>query len=645
MKMRTLAASLGLSVIILLLLTMAVIPAAAGTYKDRDGATHAWFIGNAHQMMWDGAPYVPFGIVFQPKSFAAGSGYDSDKAVVESLRNAGVADVLLRPGMSISSVPVEAFQRVIDLLESNGIAYGIELSDAPYAPLKGYVINPAENRKDGITYSGVYSRSYSDASNVMWVLCDAKTHEVERIGKAIVADGKASVNITVRPDSEKLLLFYPERTISTGSADWGLPDLWTDGDRHRDRLIVYLSKVKFGRGLRYYIDPFSARFGIRGESDAVFPTSAQFHLEYASWLSKKYDNPRDVGSAWCTGTHEMRSFEEAARLLPLWRAGRGVPYIYNDAKGEKYGVDPGSSRIWADMIEFRTKSVQGSMDSLADSLKRTVADVPLVFTASEMQSVYQAANKFGFDGLVAKPGKGAVDTLDAAGKVFAMEEVSARPMWSLSWIEPIAVGFERKEDVFSPVNAARGLGCKGFIFDSPAESANQDTLRWLAECASAYSKDNAFAASRPRAVYYPLGAAHTSIKQFASGGWWLPMLAPVNDIYLGSTLAGYAMGDPSSQFQDIYVWSIHGKQNIHLYSSKPIMVVNESGQETLINPKKGQVEFTVGEEPLVVKGMSTTGFVPLEVAVEAMKETEAAIAKAAKKFGDVSIYQYQLDRA
>lgn len=123
------------------------------------------------------------------------------------------------------------------------------------------------------------------------------------------------------------------------------------------------------------------------------------------------------------------------------------------------------------------------------------------------------------------------------------------------------------------------------------------------------------------------------------------MLASVSDMYLGPSLAGYAIGDLSSPAPEIYVWSMNGKQTLHFISSKPIKVWRVGGEETLIKPKKDRLEITVGEEPVVAKGLSIAQFVPIEVVDAAIKEAETAIAAATKKFGDVSIYQYQVDRA
>ena len=165
--------------------------------------------------MWDGSPFIPFGIVLQPKTLSGSTDFAADKVAVESLKGAGVTDVLIRSGGSISQVSVEAFQRIVDLLESNGMTYGVELNDAPYTPVTGYVVDTAVNREEGIHESGDVSHSFPDADSAIWVICDPSDHEVSQVGKTPVADGTVTVNVSAKPGREKLVLFYPHRPISS----------------------------------------------------------------------------------------------------------------------------------------------------------------------------------------------------------------------------------------------------------------------------------------------------------------------------------------------------------------------------------------------------------------------------------------------
>ena len=39
-------------------------PQASGVYQDNAGASHAWTVGQAHGLTWDGTPYLPVGATF-----------------------------------------------------------------------------------------------------------------------------------------------------------------------------------------------------------------------------------------------------------------------------------------------------------------------------------------------------------------------------------------------------------------------------------------------------------------------------------------------------------------------------------------------------------------------------------------------------
>src|SRR5438128_12491627 len=45
--------------------------ASLGTFTDRSGTAHKWQITTSHALIWDGAPFLPVGGAFTPRSFAA----------------------------------------------------------------------------------------------------------------------------------------------------------------------------------------------------------------------------------------------------------------------------------------------------------------------------------------------------------------------------------------------------------------------------------------------------------------------------------------------------------------------------------------------------------------------------------------------
>ena len=326
-----------------------------------------------------------------------------------------------------------------------------------------------------------------------------------------------------------------------------------------------------------------------------------------------------------------------------------MPFIYDETTGEKYEVDPGSSGIWSDYLQFRTQSAQAYMDAMADALTGSVANVPVLYTANDFQSAFQPAEKFGFTGLISKPGKSLTEATENAGKVFSMIEASARPMWSLSWVKPTSAGFQSKEEILSMVNASRALGSKGFIIDDGESMLSQNALKWLAECSSNYKEDKNLASYTPEAIYYPENASHTSIKQLSNGAWWLPTLLTGAELHLGANIVGYVIGNPADSTSKLYVCSSNGPQTIHVVAKKDVTLVRSSGGETTIKPvkpKKGQpgpaVALAIGSDPVMVKGLSPNEFVPIEVVDAAILDLQGLITKAGSRY--VDIYHYKVDK-
>lgn len=632
MKIRTF-----LAVVIIALIGGA---AYSGTFKDRDGVLHEWAVDVTHALVWEGTPYVPFGVVFEPKYLTDGQtddGWTADAQQVAALKTAGVKDIILRSGNGITSVPVEAFQKVIDLLETNGLSYGVELYDPPYVPLSGYVVQPKVNRVEGIRKSGEITRNFPNTKTAIYVLCDAKTGEVKDSGQVIATNGDVTVLVSVPNDSNNVLLLYPQKVISGG-----MPDVWADYDRNRDRLVRYFSQVKFGKNLRFFADPFTCDIEAGDEVEDLIPSSNAFRLQYAAWLSKKYDSPGNLNIAWSVAQHDVTSFNEAARLVPLWRSGRGTAAVYDKVTDSRYSVDAARSVMWMDFMEFRAYSLREYMDSMADVLKRFAGDVPVVYTASGLQSMFQTSGSVGYDGLtvLASDGKSQVTN---AGQVFSLAEHSSRKMWILSRLEP----YQKKEDLFGALNALHDLGTKGFFVNvfQGAGGNSSDLVTWLAEYASVSAGDMRFAGYLPQAVYYPKGYAQGSIKRLSGDIWWLPVIAGGGGLYLGDTLDGYVLLDPKSGGADVYVWSTNGKKVITMVASDTVTLTTLSGESTEIKPKKGRVQFTVGSDPMLIHGVDVDKFMPIEVVVEAIQKLEGAIAQAKDRKLDVAVYNHNLDRA
>lgn len=636
-------------VIEICLLIVAVSGASAGTYEDRDGGKHPWTVDAAHTLTWDGSPYVPFGLVFKPRYLSSeqtDENLAADRDDLESFALAGIKDIIISPGKGITTIPVEAWQKMVDALEENGLTYGVELDDSPYTPLTGYVIDPGVNRVGGIKAPGVVTKELPDTKLAFYALCDSKSAAVLDLGQALVPGGTLSVQANIEPGVDHTLLIYPLKVIVPESQDWSLPDLWSDVDKHRDRLVYFLPKIKWGKGLRFFTDPFGERLGLRGEVDALVPTSAAFRMEYAAWLSRKYRTVDGVKVAWSVLLHEIASFDEAAGLIPMWRQGRGLAAVYDEKSGRKYDVNAVSTAIWSDLLEFRSDSVRGYMDGIADALKRTVADVPVVFTADDLQPFFQEEQPFGFDGL-AVPARGLQSLPTQAGDVYSMAEHSSRNMWIVSRIEGDGAVFDKKDQLFAHINGLRDLGAKGFFLNEsavPKQASGADVLLWLAQYGGTVASDKQFAAFHPTVIYYPEGFAKASLKRLSSGTWWLPALLPGSNMMLGSKLVGYVLLAPGGD-QKLYVWATGDPVTVHVASDQALVMTRASGETIEAKPKKNRVELSIVQEPTLIAGIRPEGFLPVEVVDDAIAKLNELIGKGEAKRMDVSGYKETIRQA
>ncbi|MDH7482563.1 MAG: hypothetical protein QHH26_11415 [Armatimonadota bacterium] len=621
------------------------ISAWGGTFTDRDGGKHQWYVNDTHTLVWDGNSYIPFGVEFTPKYLTDAQTEENlaaDEAEIGALKLAGISDVIIKPEKALNSIPPSAFQRIIDLLETNGMHYGIELNDSPYSSLVGWVIAPTKYREDGIQARGEVIKSIPDTQMAFYVLCNAITGEVNRQGQATVAVDEVRISVEEMPAVTQVLLIYPLRKIRQSSPEWGLPDLWASYDKHRDHLVAYLSQLKFGPGLRFFVDPFTERLAPVGDTESMFPASPSFRIEYSSWLSRKYNNTQTLSTQWALTDYVIKTYTEAARLIPLWRQGRGVGEVYDPSTNKRYKVDPTRSTIWQDFLEFRETSVRGYMNSVADALKRLVADVPVVFTGNALQPMFQNSDPAGYDGLVVPKPFDNRTTNQRAAEVLSLAENSMRNIWILSRISPAAPGetvYQKKEELFAELNTLRSLGSKGFFLSQiPAEAkiGSADLLFWLAEYGNLSISDKQFASYRPRVAFYPKDYGGIGIKRFNSGVWWIPSLAAGHKLNLGEAYGGYVLAGVSGM--GLYIWSTKGSRTITIATPQPITLTTLIGEKTTLNPSKGRVAILLSEEPVIVDGIPPEQFLPLEVVVGALQELEKLIEKARTSVPDIEAY-------
>jgi hypothetical protein len=209
-------------------------------------------------------------------------------------------------------------------------------------------------------------------------------------------------------------------------------------------------------------------------------------------------------------------------------------------------------------------------------------------------------------------------------------------------VVPSASGFKQKDLFFGSLNTVYNLGSKGFFVDANP-SADSNLTTWLAEYASISAKDTSLASYMPRVVYYQASTAKAEVRKLSGGAWWIPTLAAGSSLYLGSSLAGYTLDTAAGLGAGIYIWSLKGPQLIHTIVKGPISIVKTSGETIEILPdKKGNAAIEVGDDPIIIRGISPVEFMPIEIVNEAMNELQDTINKGNEKRMDTGAYEEAL---
>src|SRR5262249_9262069 len=231
-------------------------------------------------------------------------------------------------------------------------------------------------------------------------------------GRVPVTDGSAQIEVTFRPARRLFapgaarLLVVPETELG-GMPEERPIDFWSGWENTQQRLVRRLAGVKWGPGLRFFVRPAPAQFGLHGEGEGLIPASGGFRLQFESWLERRY-SVSDLNLQWALNEREVNSLTTAARLVPLWAreehdAKSG--WMVDPVTDETYRVDLHRTAFWRDFQQFRTESIRRALDGTATLMKKVAADVPVVWEGTEYQRIYtEPEGGGGLDGLTFSAG-------------------------------------------------------------------------------------------------------------------------------------------------------------------------------------------------------------------------------------------------
>ncbi len=644
-------------------------PAASGVFVDGSGRQHPWSVTATHALVWDGAPYVPVGGVFTPRCLAPGAGdaeWNADVKDLSTLKAQGNLDVLIMPPGSIELGTAPAWQRLVEYLDSQGFRYGIGFGPGLVAPITGTLVKPANYRVPDLPEGGRVSWRVEHADSAFFVIAD-KDGAILRSGRVNVQEGVATVSAEASIPERAIGLLYPHATFTPG-AQGGWPSLWDGFDAYRDRLLQVFGDVKFGAGLRFFLDPLAHPMALDADTEYLVPDTPEFRLAWQAFLSRKYASVDDLATAWHLVDREIKDFRNAAALVPLWSGRRGVAAMLDTTTGAILQADTNVelSRFWSDFRDFRAEEAASALNGIANMLKHQIADVPVVITWSAQNPAIGSVDRTGgFDGIgVAAYGKGSALVTGGADAAYVVCDQAPKSLWFLvtstaaSEDQRALVPYASQEELASSLNWLGGIGAKGFFVNgyrvehSGAASAGlltaPEQLQWLHQFADRVQHTVDITLGRPRILPFPAAAAGiVRAGPVGSGGvWWAPSTLPGKVIELGAAYAGYTIS--LAEGDRTVLWSLRGPRLTHLLVQDPkgVSVTNADGTPVpiKIDARKHLVILTLTDAPVVIASGGEDVF-PIEAAEDALKQFAALVNEATAMRIPIDEYRFQLENA
>jgi hypothetical protein len=646
----------------------------AGIFVDRANKPHNWSVNAGHTLLWENQPYVPVGGLFSPRYLALGAteeNWQKDVAGLEVLKAKGVQDVIIDPVISPVDIPAAAWQRVVDYLDGNGFRYGISFGAGVNTPLSGTVVKPTNYRIEDVRENVDLSWSVADSDTARYVLVDGTDGtNILSEGTLRVRNNSATLPGNARIPQGTVAILYPHKALKVGR-NGSLPDVWAGYDRYRDKLVALFTQVKFGSGLRFFLDPLVHPISLQGEVESLIPDSPAFRLEWEAYLASRYPTVEDIMNAWGISEREGIDVRQASRMIPLASNGRGVPFFLDTTTGKRYETRGGDARFWSDLSDCRTGSLTYYLNAITGVLKREVADVPIVFTRTHHHRIFANQDRNnGFDGLgIAAYARGSAIVSGGAGSVIMQAQEAKRPVWCVvtetqdtSSTTKSQLGYPSQQTLFYDLDWLRGIGAKGFFVNGfqvlPEEPYQNfqllkapEQIGWL----KAY-------ADRMKTVLSPGDGRGSSILPFptaaagvvrpgpipGSSVYWAESLAPGKLLNFGTSYQGYIISLPEGE--TTVLWSLSGPRQTRLRvgDTKRVEISTPDGVPVKFkaDAKKHMVTLEMGDTPLIIKGNESENTYPMEAVEDVILLLKALVAQATDlKLPEAQEFKFKLDRA
>jgi len=566
----------------------------------------SWSLNENHTLIWGGAPYLPVGIRI-----------DGTPAAVQQAKAAGFDDVIV-------DVPASGigWEETFAALNAAKMRFLLRVNSlAPMA--QGFAVEPEAYRIAGIDKPKTITVDLPEATSAFVVLASRRDSSVKSSARVRVIDGKLTYEAKPAPGIEHVLLIYPE----TSSIEQ--PDFWEDLDSERDQLLGNLKHHPPGAGLRGIVNPMGRTLGLPGRQLNFIPTSSYFQMELRDLLEKRYKSVATAMRTWALTSTDLESFEDLARLVPLWRGSRGVSLLLDPKTNRTYVCDNRVSTIWTDMISAVSAAGARRFSRVVPAI-RDVVDVPVIQEWAGWSATYETAAPI-VDGIgMRAAGTTPSALLDTASRASSSVLRWGTKGWLIATDIDLGTGDHSKE-LPNVLNDLGSLGSRGFFIRSDSAPVIAVAKAEVARRAA----DTSLATTPLNALFYPENARNPAAPQQLPGGkWWLPAPSDGNRIDFGTLFWGYTMRSPEGAV--VVIWAkTPGRYMLRMTNPKKISFASVDGHDC--NPKlsKMGIEVDLTQYPTVISQTEEIP-VPQLAFVETVFRFEYLMIQANKTLKDIT---------
>jgi hypothetical protein len=549
-------------------------------------------------------------------------------AQLSQLKAQGVQEVVLR----LDALPSrEAWQSLLETAEASGLEWRLWLANLPRT--EGWTVAPERYRMMGNT-DGVYTLAVPDATRLLLAVSPRETPYLRLSSVLELSNGRAVS--AIGDTAESVLLLYPLRKDA-------LPDLWDGWDAYRDALLQLLTHRAPKQGFRGWL--LQSDWDILSVS--TLPTSPLAQAEWQAYLKTRYPDLTELERAWDTST-KLERHEQATRLMPLWREGRGLPYLVApDESVKPQELDPNRSRFWDDWRAFLAERWRVLLAGLRTMLTR--------HTPNAEFTVLQTA-----------PDPAELPLPDAF----------ADPQLPLGWYLPAARRDQwrtqllletlRRERTLEPLSTliaewAADDAERASMFQTFAREMGIERVYWCGRVPEEAWRTLTQTDAPPDApTLQPFPATLwglTEIRRYRSG-WWAPSAQPdLQTLLWGFEIHGFqkatevrtldAQGklDITRQLE-LCLWVDEGEREITLrrFERAPLTAFDLNGQAVRLDVRGDRVRLRVGATPVRLRGFQSEPI--CETSVEAWTARVAELFKRGNPTGqDAQVLKFNFDNA